>query len=173
MCLRYYAHAHAFYFIRLACFPSYHRSQWLYLDAFEVSPTADDVKALPADEFAPQGTRYDHLTAILGRALQSKMMDQRVFVVGAGALGCEFLKNFALMGVGCGPAGRVTVTDMDRIEVSNLNRQFLFRSWNVGQPKSVTSAAAARAMNPEMKVEALETPVGEDTVSRAANDVGD
>lgn len=44
---------------------------------------------------------------------------------------------------------------MDRIEVSNLNRQFLFRSINVGQPKSVTAAAAARAMNPELKVRSL------------------
>lgn len=48
-------------------------------------------------------------------------------MVGCGALGCEYLKNFALMGVACGPKGLITVTDNDNIELSNLNRQFLFR----------------------------------------------
>lgn len=51
--------------------------------------------------------------------------------VGAGAIGCELLKNFAMVGLGCGPEGSVTVTDMDTIEKSNLNRQFLFRPWDV------------------------------------------
>ena len=51
--------------------------------------------------------------------------------VGCGALGCEYLKGFALMGLGAN-GGVVHVTDMDRIEVSNLNRQFLFRKENVG-----------------------------------------
>jgi len=43
-------------------------------------------------------------------------------MVGAGALGCEYIKAFALMGLGCGSAGRVHCTDNDNIEVSNLNR---------------------------------------------------
>lgn len=47
--------------------------------------------------------------------------------VGAGAIGCELLKNFALMGVGSGRDGLIRVTDNDFIELSNLNRQFLFR----------------------------------------------
>ena len=51
--------------------------------------------------------------------------------VGAGAIGCEHLKNFAMMGIGCGAAGQVFVTDMDTIEKSNLNRQFLFRPGDV------------------------------------------
>lgn len=52
--------------------------------------------------------------------------------VGAGAIGCELLKNFALIGLGAGNDGRITVTDMDFIEKSNLNRQFLFRSQDIG-----------------------------------------
>ena len=51
--------------------------------------------------------------------------------VGAGAIGCEILKNFAMMGIGASPQGAVYVTDMDIIEKSNLNRQFLFRSWHI------------------------------------------
>ena len=51
--------------------------------------------------------------------------------VGAGAIGCEILKNFAMMGVGASPEGAVYVTDMDIIEKSNLNRQFLFRPWHI------------------------------------------
>lgn len=43
-------------------------------------------------------------------------------MVGAGALGCEFVKAMALMGIGADNDGKVTVTDNDDIEISNLNR---------------------------------------------------
>ena len=36
-----------------------------------------------------------------------------------------------MMGIGCGESGKVFITDMDHIEKSNLNRQFLFRPWDV------------------------------------------
>lgn len=55
--------------------------------------------------------------------------------MGAGAIGCELLKNFALIGLGAGEGGHITVTDMDSIERSNLNRQFLFRSEDIGVRK--------------------------------------
>lgn len=50
--------------------------------------------------------------------------------MGAGAIGCELLKNFAMVGLAAGE-GEVIVTDMDTIEKSNLNRQFLFRPSDV------------------------------------------
>ena len=64
-------------------------------------------------------------------------------MIGAGALGCEFLKAFALMGIGCGKKGNITCTDNDNIEVSNLNRQFLFRKNNIGDPKSQVACEIA------------------------------
>lgn len=75
----------------------------------------------------------------------------KFFIVGAGAIGCELLKNFAMMGVGCG-SGEIVVTDMDLIEKSNLNRQFLFRTNDVSSPKSRTAARAVKAMNNELNI---------------------
>jgi ubiquitin-activating enzyme E1 len=59
------------------------------------------------------------------------------------------------MGAFCGPSGSITVTDNDRIELSNLNRQFLFREHNVGQAKSKAACGMAQIMNPDFKVSAL------------------
>jgi len=84
-------------------------------------------------------------------------------MVGAGALGCELIKAFALMGIGCGPAGEVHCTDNDNIEVSNLNRQFLFRQNHVGHSKSETACKIAKGMNPALNVRDYMTRVGSDT----------
>ena len=69
--------------------------------------------------------------------MQQQLGALKLFLVGAGALGCEFLKNFAMMGVAAGDAGGeagvITVTDDDVIEKSNLSRQFLFRNWHIGR----------------------------------------
>jgi ubiquitin-activating enzyme E1 len=71
--------------------------------------------------------------------------------VGAGAIGCEMLKNWAMMGLGTGANGSITITDMDTIEKSNLNRQFLFRPWDVSKLKSETAVHAVEKMNPLTK----------------------
>jgi ubiquitin-activating enzyme E1 len=94
--------------------------QWFYFDSIESLPE----EPLSQEELAPEGGRYDDQIAVFGKTMQRKLESSNIFLVGAGALGCEFLKNMACMGVACG-SGKVTVTDDDVIEKSNLSRQFL------------------------------------------------
>uniref|UniRef100_A0A7N5ZW35 E1 ubiquitin-activating enzyme n=1 Tax=Anabas testudineus TaxID=64144 RepID=A0A7N5ZW35_ANATE len=110
-----------------------------------------------------RGTRYDGQIAVFGSAFQEKLERQKYFLVGAGAIGCELLKNFALIGLGAGEEGQITVTDMDFIERSNLNRQFLFRSQDIGKPKSEIAAKAAREMNPQMQITAHQNRLDPDS----------
>ena len=63
-------------------------------------------------------------------------------MIGVGALGCEFLKNFVLMGMSITKGKEVVVTDNDNIETSNLNRQFLFRKNDIGHSKSKCACVA-------------------------------
>jgi ubiquitin-activating enzyme E1 len=134
-----------------ACSGKFHPiKQNFYFDALEcLGPKA--FESLTEEECAPIGSRYDSQIAVFGRKFQERLGSLKGFIVGAGAIGCELVKLFALLGVGAGPEGRVEITDMDTIEKSNLNRQFLFRPHHVGKSKSTTAAEAAIAINPEMK----------------------
>lgn len=67
--------------------------------------------------------------------------------MGAGALGCEFIKMMSLMGFGT-DYGSMHVTDDDYIEISNLNRQFLFRRHHVKLNKCETACKVGKTINP-------------------------
>ena len=67
-----------------------------------------------------------------------------------------------MMGVATGN-GCIHVTDMDRIERSNLSRQFLFRNSDIGHSKSETAVRVVKQMNPSIHAIAYEVKVGSDT----------
>jgi len=132
-------------------------NQWLHSDHVQLIGNQ-----IPSDAI-PQSCRYDHQISLFGKSFQNEICNQKIFLVGCGALGCEYLKGLSLMGVGTGSKGKVWCTDMDRIEVSNLSRQFLFRSVHVSQPKSKIAAMQAKTMNPAFNVESLEMKVWSET----------
>ncbi|KAG0265948.1 SPS-sensor component ptr3 [Actinomortierella ambigua] len=143
-----------------ACSGKFHPIfQWLYFDSLESLPTT---VTLTEESCKPIGSRYDGQIAVFGREFHERITNYREFLVGAGAIGCEMLKNWAMMGLGTGPKGQINITDMDTIEKSNLNRQFLFRPADVGKLKSHCAAEAVSKMNPEMTghIRAFEERVG-------------
>ncbi|KAG2690946.1 hypothetical protein I3760_09G214400 [Carya illinoinensis] len=143
-----------------ACSGKFHPLfQFFYFESVESLPAEP---MLPSD-LKPLNCRYDAQISVFGSKLQKKLEDAKIFVVGSGALGCEFLKNLALMGVSCGKQGKLTITDDDVIEKSNLSRQFLFRDWNIGQAKSTVAASAAALINPSLNIEALQNRAGPET----------
>eukprot|EP00421_Protoceratium_reticulatum_P041227 CAMPEP_0168451102 /NCGR_PEP_ID=MMETSP0228-20121227/48465_1 /TAXON_ID=133427 /ORGANISM="Protoceratium reticulatum, Strain CCCM 535 (=CCMP 1889)" /LENGTH=1211 /DNA_ID=CAMNT_0008465713 /DNA_START=29 /DNA_END=3664 /DNA_ORIENTATION=+ len=121
--------------------------QWVHHD----DPCLTEASASVPGEFAG---------AVLGPQSMDALRRQRIFLVGCGALGCEYLKGLALMGACTAASGKLIVTDMDTIEVSNLSRQFLFRQADVRNPKSTTAARVVKEWNPELQIEALEKGVG-------------
>jgi ubiquitin-activating enzyme E1 len=132
--------------------------QFLLYDCDEVLDSSKDAEE-PDEKSYTSGQAY-----ILGQKVEDEFKTKKIFVVGAGAIGCEILKNLSAMGAGTGKKGCVVVTDMDTIEKSNLSRQLLFRDSDIGKFKSMAAQEAIRRFNPALKMEAHTGKVGDEDI---------
>lgn len=73
-------------------------------------------------------------------------MDCNILILGAGGLGCEILKNLVMCQVSA-----ITIVDMDTIELTNLNRQFLFEDCDIGAPKATTAVNYIQRHHPNVR----------------------
>ncbi|XP_059620545.1 SUMO-activating enzyme subunit 2 [Phlebotomus argentipes] len=87
------------------------------------------------------------LDGVFEGELQKKVATSRILVVGAGGVGCEVLKNLVMCAF-----QNIEIIDLDTIEVSNLNRQFLFHREHVGKSKAQVARESALAFNPDTNI---------------------
>ncbi len=120
------------------------------------------MKSAFREDFAPPETeRYSRnaLLAGVGWEGQARWRASRVLVVGAGGLGSAALLYLAAAGV-----GRLGVVDGDAVEVSNLQRQILHRTADLGRRKAASAADSLAALNPLCRVETFDLRLDRDNV---------
>lgn len=117
----------------------------------ELKNTPDLYTEEKINEIVLSEGKYGPLSLLIGRDLLTLIKSSKLFIVGAGAIGCELLKNCTMIGIGSGESGGITLTDPDSIELSNLNRQFLFREKHISKHKSFVAASVVQTMNEDYK----------------------
>lgn len=100
-----------------------------------------------------------------GEEGQQKLKDSTVLIAGAGGLGCPVSIYLAVAGV-----GKMRICDLDRIELSNLNRQIHYTQAQVGHFKAESAGSRLRELNSEVRVETFTDYLDENSIEEIAGD---
>jgi len=112
------------------------------------------------DQFTPEeNIRYSRHFVVpgFGKESQERLKSGRVLVVGAGGLGSPVLFYLAAAGV-----GKIGIIDDDTVTLSNLQRQILFNTGDIGKRKASAAAGRLRNLNPDIFVEAMAVRITSD-----------
>lgn len=94
--------------------------------------------------------RYDRQIRLFGVEAQERLKNSRVLVVGLGGLGCPASTYLVAAGV-----GEVILVDSEEVELSNLNRQVLHWTVDIGRLKVVSASEKLEKLNPNVKIEGV------------------
>ena len=128
-------------------------------DAVEPAIEPEEPPARIQDLSDPEIERYSRQLVLpeWGAAAQLALSEANVLVIGAGALGSPVAAYLAGAGV-----GRLGIVDDDAVELSNLHRQLLHFTPDVGVPKAESAAAKLRFLNPEVLIEPYQVRIEAD-----------
>jgi molybdopterin-synthase adenylyltransferase len=113
--------------------------------------------------FTFEDTRYNRQEQMpeWGPNRQRMLREAKVVVIGAGGVKSTLLLNLAAGGI-----GYIRIVEFDVVELSNLNRQVLYRTSDVGKSKGETAAQTLQALNPDIKIEAVDARVTDGNIAR-------
>jgi adenylyltransferase/sulfurtransferase len=107
--------------------------------------------------------RYARQILMIGEAGQERLKAARVLVAGAGGLGTVISLYLAAAGV-----GHLRIIDCDVVETSNLNRQILHWSGDIGRPKTASVEEKLAALNPLIRIETVSGRIAEESIKEVA-----
>ena len=111
--------------------------------------------ATPFDDGARMARQLLYLRDRAPAGADAAAMQRRLAAAHVVVLGCGGLGSWSAAALACIGVGRLTIVDSDVVELSNLNRQLLFRESDVGRPKVVAAAGALRAFSTDLRVQAV------------------
>lgn len=92
---------------------------------------------------------------------QQRLKNSRVLIVGAGGLGTPVALYLAAAGVGC-----IDIADFDQVDVSNLQRQVLYRTEDIGRSKAYTAQQRMQQLNPLIQVNSIDNALTDENVAQ-------
>ena len=96
---------------------------------------------------------------------QKKLLESKALVIGAGGLGAPLLLYLAAAGV-----GHIGIADFDNVDLSNLQRQVIFSTADIGSSKAESAAARIKEINPDIKAVAINVRFDESNARQMATD---
>ena len=109
--------------------------------------------------------RYKRQIMLFGEEGQERLKKATIFIAGAGGLGSPISIYLAVAGV-----GRIILVDKDSVELTNLNRQILHFNSDIGERKTVSAAAKLREINPDIRIDVIDTTIDETNVLELIGD---
>jgi adenylyltransferase/sulfurtransferase len=110
--------------------------------------------------------RYQRQIPLLGVKGQESLRRARVLVVGVGGLGTIIAAYLAAAGVGF-----LRLVDNDKVELSNLNRQLLFQTTDIGREKAAVAMEKLHLLNPEIRIEGINRTIDDETMDDLVKDI--
>jgi adenylyltransferase/sulfurtransferase len=97
----------------------------------------------------------------VGPAGQKKIIKSKVLVVGAGGLGCPVIDYLSRAGV-----GNIGIIDHDKVDISNIHRQSLYNSKDIGKSKVIVLKKKIKLINPLVNVKIFKERIGKENIKK-------